>query len=57
MYPSFGHLLFLNEIIEENKQSYTACPKKHGNSVTNSISSLLLISIVFPKVIILLCLF
>ena len=26
----------------------TGCPKKHGNSVTNSISSLLLISIVIP---------
>jgi len=27
----------------------TGCPKKHGNSVTNSISSLLLISIVIPN--------
>ena len=26
----------------------TGCPKKHGNSVTNSISSLLYISIVIP---------
>jgi len=28
---------------------HTGCPKKHGNSVTNSISSLLLISIVIPN--------
>ena len=28
--------------------SHTGCPKKHGNSVTNSILSLLLISIVIP---------
>ena len=27
----------------------TGCPKKHGNSVTNSISSLLWISIVIPN--------
>ena len=27
---------------------YTGCPNKHGNSVTNSISSLLGISIVIP---------
>ena len=27
----------------------TRCPKKHGNSVTNSISSLLLNSIVIPN--------
>ena len=27
----------------------TGCPKKHGNSVTNWISSLLCISIVIPK--------
>ena len=27
----------------------TGCPRKHGNSVTNSISSLLLISIVIPN--------
>ena len=29
--------------------SHTGCPKKHGNSVTNSISSLLWISIVIPN--------
>ena len=36
----------------------TGCPKKHGNSVTNSISSLLWVSIVIPhfKNTILLCL-
>ena len=28
---------------------HTGCPKKHGNSVTNSISSLLWISIVIPN--------
>ena len=28
---------------------YTGCPEKHGNSVTNSISSLLEISIVIPN--------
>ena len=28
---------------------HTGCPKKHGNSVTNLISSLLLISIVIPN--------
>ena len=28
---------------------YTGCPKKHGNSVTNLISSLLWISIVIPN--------
>ena len=28
---------------------YTGCPKKHGNSVTNWISSLLWISIVIPN--------
>ena len=28
---------------------FTGCPKKHGNSVTNSISSLLWISIVIPN--------
>ena len=28
---------------------YTGCPKKHGNSVTNLISSLILISIVIPN--------
>ena len=28
---------------------YTGCPKKHGNSVTNSISSLLWFSIVIPN--------
>ena len=27
----------------------TGCPKKHGNSVTNSISPLLYISIVIPN--------
>jgi len=27
----------------------TGCPNKHGNSVTNSISSLLCISIVIPN--------
>ena len=32
-----------------NSQSYTGCPKKHGNSVTNWISSLLWISIVIPN--------
>ena len=31
------------------KQSRTGCPKKHGISVTNSISSLLWISIVIPN--------
>ena len=29
--------------------SYLGCPKKHGNSVTNSISSLLWISIAIPN--------
>ena len=28
---------------------HTGCPKKHGNSVTNSISSLLCISIAIPN--------
>ena len=28
---------------------HTGCPKKHGNSVTNSISSLLWISIIIPN--------
>ena len=32
-----------------NDASNTGCPKKHGNSVTNSISSLLWFSIVIPN--------
>ena len=28
---------------------YTGCPNKHGNAVTNSISSLLCVSIVIPN--------
>ena len=35
--------------LSPNRLSSTGCPKKHGNSVTNSISSLLWISIVIPK--------
>ena len=35
---------------EQIKQhGYTGCPKKHGNSVTNSISSLLWVRIVLPN--------
>ena len=34
--------------IENNQTLHTRCPNKHGNSVTNSISSLLCISIVIP---------
>ena len=30
-----------NQDNEEKHTAYTRCPKKHGNSVTNSISSLL----------------
>ena len=33
----------------QNRVLYTGCPNKHGNSVTNSISSLLWISIVIPN--------
>ena len=36
-------------IIQWGFYFYTECPKKHGNSVTNSISSLLWISIVIPN--------
>ena len=30
-----------NEDFEKKLVGYTGCPKKHGNSVTNSMSSLL----------------
>ena len=32
-----------------SQREHTGCPNKHGNSVTNSISSLLRISIVIPN--------
>ena len=41
--PDFWLLLFWMDKID------TGCPKKHGNSVTNSISSLSWISIVIPN--------
>jgi len=41
-----GYLFIFANILKCT--SYTGCPKKHGNSVTNSISSLLWISIVIP---------
>ena len=51
-------VLFASELIDSFSQlwstmlfthKYTGCPKKHGNSVTNSISSLFWISIVIPN--------
>ena len=40
---------YINIDIKKFIFAYTGCPKKHGNSVTNSISSLLWISIVIPN--------
>ena len=36
-------------LFKKKESEITGCPNKHGNSVTNSISSLLLISIVIPN--------
>ena len=37
------------QTVKQRLQLYTGCPNTHGNSVTNSISSLLWISIVIPN--------
>ena len=39
----------LIHIVADTEELATGCPKKHGNSVTNSISSFLWISIVIPN--------
>ena len=47
---TFQKWKFLNNVyIVVVLLTYTGCPNKHGNSVTNSISSLLWISIVIPN--------
>ena len=43
-------IVFHNSLVQrELFKRTTGCPKKHGNSVTNSLSSLLWISIVIPN--------
>ena len=42
-----SHTTLIHPVLEV--YNYTGCPNKHGNSVTNSISSLFRISIVIPN--------
>ena len=49
MFIYFGKKKFKFDFQKAKIFRYTGCPKKHGNSVTNSMSSLLRISIVIPN--------